>query len=286
MAETTTPVPVPQRHSAASSPPATPRQVEPRAYLSQRVAEGLSQYILEGGFPPRAPLPPEGALAGQFGVSRASIREAVKMLAARGLIEVKHGVGLFVSPSTHQSLSDAMSLLLQRERVGPDVLLEARQLIEVEIAGLAAKRATAEDLQTLEASLARLGRGDRPLEEQIDADTEFHAALARAAHNPVFLAVNEAVRKPLAESMRATYPVDGGPAQRFREHAAIYEAVRTRRSRAARAAMVLLLETTAGAIQRSTGQGQDTPPAQEIGRLDEPAVQDTGTHRKEINRAR
>jgi GntR family transcriptional repressor for pyruvate dehydrogenase complex len=231
----------------------------PRAYLSDQVANELSRLIVDGTFGPETALPSEGALATRFGVSRASVREAVKMLAARGLIQVRHGVGLFVSGATAQPVSDALELLLARERVGPDAQLEARRLVVVEIAGLAAERATSEDLRRVEEALAGLGRTDQPIEAQIAADTEFHVALARAAHNPVYLAVGEAVRKPLAESMRATYPVDGGPARRHREHAGIFQAVRARRPSEARAAMAHLLETSAEAIRRSAETPRTTP---------------------------
>jgi GntR family transcriptional repressor for pyruvate dehydrogenase complex len=221
-----------------------------RPRLREKVTERLASWIVDGAFSPGEMLPPEGELATRLGVSRATVREAVKTLAARGLIEVRHGGGLLVGASSAAPVSDALALLLQRRRVGPEALLEARQLLEVEIAGLAAERATPADLAELEAALADLGRDDRPLEAQIAADTRFHLALARAAHNPVYLAVSEAVRAPLVESMRATYPVDGGPARRQREHRAIFDAVRARRRAAARAHMVLMLDTTAEAIRR------------------------------------
>jgi GntR family transcriptional repressor for pyruvate dehydrogenase complex len=216
------------------------------------VTQRLADWIVDQRLPPGAMLPPEGELAARFGVSRATVREVVKVLVARGLIEVRHGVGLFVGHSTERPLSEALALLVQRERVGPEALLEARLLLEVEIAGLAAVRATADDLVAMEQALADLGRVDAPLDAQTAADAEFHLALARAAHNPIFVAVGEAVRKPLLESMRATYPLDGGPAHRHREHAAVYEAVRAQQPEAARLAMLRMLETSAAAIRRTT----------------------------------
>jgi len=221
-----------------------------RPHLREKVTERLAAWILGGPFVPGQLLPPEGELATRLGVSRATVREAVKTLAARGLIEVRHGAGLLVGASTADHVGDALTLLLQRRHVGLEALLEVRQLLEVEIAGLAAERATAVDLAELEAALADLGRDARPLEAQIAAATRFHLALARATHNPVYLAFSEAVRIPLVESMRATYPVDGGPARRQREHAAIFDAVAARRPAAARAHMVLMLDTTAAAIRR------------------------------------
>jgi GntR family transcriptional repressor for pyruvate dehydrogenase complex len=226
------------------------RAEQARPRLDESVAHRLATWILEAPVAPGQMLPSEGELAVRFGVGRSTMREAVRRLAAQGLVEVRHGVGLFARDSTAQSLSDALARLLRRKRVGPETLLEARQLLEVEIAGLAAERATAADLAALEDALGRLGKLDVPLEQQIAADGEFHLALARAAHNPLYLAVSEAVRRPVLESMRATYTVDGGPARRQREHAAIFRAVRNGRPAAARAAMVLMLETTAEAIRR------------------------------------
>lgn len=228
----------------------TPIRALPRASLAEQVANELSRLIVDGTFPPESAMPSEGQLAERFGVSRASVREAVKMLAARGLIQVRHGVGLFASGSSYKPVTDALQLLFQREHVAPEELVEVRRLLEVEIAGLAAERATGEDLERIAAALEDLGQLDAPVEAQIAADTEFHVALARAAHNPIYLAVSEAVRQPLAASMRATYPLDGGPAHRYQEHATVFQAVRSRRPADARQAMAGMLETSALALER------------------------------------
>jgi GntR family transcriptional repressor for pyruvate dehydrogenase complex len=214
------------------------------------VAEALEELIVGGRLAAGAPLPPEAVLAARFHVSRVSLREAIRMLAARGLIEVRHGVGLFVAGASPRPVSDAITLLLRRERAAPEDLLEVRRLLEVEIAALAAQRATGEDLARLAEALAELGRTDQPLEAQIAADAAFHLALASAAHNPVFLAISEAVRQPLLESMRVTYPADDGPSHRQREHAAIFDAVRRHRLEDARTAMRCMLDVSAEAMRR------------------------------------
>ncbi|MBI3969701.1 MAG: FadR family transcriptional regulator [Chloroflexi bacterium] len=216
--------------------------------LHEQIAAQLADWIVESRFAPGQALPPEVELAARFGVSRATVREAAKTLVARGLITVRHGVGLEVNGASTRPVADALALLLRRERAGLVDLLETRRLLEVEIAGLAAERATAEDLRALERALSRLGRASDPLSDQVAADAAFHEMLARAAHNTVMVAISEAIHEPLLRSMETTYPVDGGPARRVREHEAMYRAVAARSPEAAREATRALLATTEAAL--------------------------------------
>src|SRR5439155_11441488 len=91
------------------------RPERPRLRLHEEVTQQLAEWIVAVRLAAGSALPSEGELAARFGVSRATVREAVKVLAARGLIEVRHGVGLFVGGSTAQPVSDALTLVVQRD---------------------------------------------------------------------------------------------------------------------------------------------------------------------------
>ncbi len=117
---------------------------EPR--LSDKVAELLLETIFRRGLQPGDRLPSERELGEQFGVSRTVVREAVRELAAKGLIEVRTGSGLRVAAVDAAAVSESMSLYLRGGSVDFARVHEVRRLLEVEIAGLSAERATAEQI--------------------------------------------------------------------------------------------------------------------------------------------
>ena len=106
---------------------------------------------------------PEAVLAQRFHVSRVSMREAVRLLVGRGLIEVRMG-GLFVASASPKPVSDALTLLLRRQRAKKSSW-RCGGLLEVEIAALAAQRATEDDLVQMAAVLGELGATSRPVED-------------------------------------------------------------------------------------------------------------------------
>jgi GntR family transcriptional repressor for pyruvate dehydrogenase complex len=130
-------------------------------------------------------LPPERELAAQFGVSRVTVRDALRALEATGLVEIRVGArgGAFVSVPTGSVVGQAMSDMMLMAAVSPEDIVEARLLVELGTVTLACARATDEDLEALRALVQRA-------REQLEAGTytrelswEFHELLARAAHN-------------------------------------------------------------------------------------------------------
>lgn len=165
--------------------------IEREERLSNRVAKRLEELILSGVLEPEEPLRSERELGEMFGVSRTVVREAIHNLAARDLIEIRPGSGSCVIGPTTKAVSEALSLLL-RSRTKEflvDHLHEVRRLLEKEIAGLAAVRATQEDVMALEANLRRLAAANDAHDQEICAklDVEFHRGLAVGTHNPLFL---------------------------------------------------------------------------------------------------
>lgn len=154
----------------------------------EQVADQLRDLILSGEVAPEQRLPNEAALAAQFGVSRPTIREALRELSAMSLIRTTKGAsgGSFVTVPTVENISRSLStnihLLSRSEHVSLDEFLEARDLLEVAAARLAASRRTEEDLEKLRAAIPG-SRAELPRDEQFSYNQLFHSTLVLAADN-------------------------------------------------------------------------------------------------------
>lgn len=204
-----------------------------------RVTRQLRELILEHDLRPGDVLPPERELGELFGVSRTVVREAVKSLAAKGLVDVRRGHGTVVTFPDVELVAETIADMLRSEgseQVAFTRVHEVRRLLEVEIAGLAAERRLPEDIVQLRERLLALESRREPV-EWARQDIDFHAALARAAHNPLLSALLGSMTQVLLE-VRLTagrLPDTQQRAQPF--HRALYEAVAGGAPGAARKAM-------------------------------------------------
>lgn len=160
--------------------------------LSDDIVERLEAMILEGSLKSGERLPPERALAEQFGVSRPSLREAIQKLAARGLLVSRQGGGTYVAETLGSTFSDPLLQLLENNPEAQRDLLELRHTLEGSCAYYAALRATEVDherlrkaFEALQDCYARQDEASR--EEEGAADARFHLAIAEASHNAVLL---------------------------------------------------------------------------------------------------
>jgi GntR family transcriptional repressor for pyruvate dehydrogenase complex len=171
-----------------------------------------------------------------FRVSRTVVREALSTLAGRGLVEVKHGKGVFVAEPTGTSILDPAMLHLAAATDTHNIL-EARMVIEVAAAELAATRATAADLDALQTALDQLAVMPPGSEAAIAADAAFHQAVARASRNPIFAVVVATLTETSrhATQVRSTRP--GEYRRSLESHAQILAAIRERNPLAAKRAM-------------------------------------------------
>lgn len=187
--------------------------------LASRVTRQLETIIVEHRLQPGDRLPSERDLALEFGVSRTVVREAVRALVAKNLLEVRPGSGTLVRRPTMASVANSMALLLRvgQEQVDYEKLHEVRRTLEVEIAGLAAERRTNEDLMHIEKLLAQSPATWDDQERFAQHDLAFHNALAQAAHNEIFLFVLNSLADIMLEVRRIAYTVPGLPqnAQQF-----------------------------------------------------------------------
>lgn len=167
-----------------SSPTSLTLSPVTRSKLAETVAQQLLAEIREKRLEPGTKLPSERELMTAFGVGRSTVREAVNGLAMLGVVEVRHGQGAFVKdPAAGSAPSRGIATALARGVTRE--LFEARRLVEVETARLAAERRTEEDVRTIAATLAEHERAIELGESGVDAAVRFHVEIAEAAHNEV-----------------------------------------------------------------------------------------------------
>lgn len=209
--------------------------------LHRGVVEQVARWIVGGELPPGASLPIEADLAKRFGVSRTVIREAVRVLVAKGLLAVRHGSGMWVQGPDAWDHLDPL-VLFEQVRGGQgegvlDEVLEVRCILEVEAAALAAERRTGDDLAALRTSLAAMAGAVVDPDSYTELDIRFHNEILAAARNRL---LREALR-PVTETLRAgrvlTTRLSGGAAASLRGHEEIQVAIERSDTDAAREAM-------------------------------------------------
>jgi GntR family transcriptional regulator, transcriptional repressor for pyruvate dehydrogenase complex len=206
--------------------------------LSDRVATQMLETIRARDLKPGDRLPTERELAEQFGVSRTVIREAVRSLVGKGVIEARAGRGLSVAAVGGSMVWESMSLMLGHTgSVDYRKVHEVRSLLEVEVARLAAERADDLELGVMATELEQMHDVLTDLDAASIADLEFHRALARATHNELFVVMLEAIQDPMLEIRRTTFALPGRAQSAYDQHLDILEQVERRDPVAAGAAM-------------------------------------------------
>lgn len=154
--------------------------------LSDAVASAILETITAEGLKPGDALPPERELGEHFGVSRTVVREAVRALVAKGIVEARTGSGLRVAAVEGSAVTESLSLFLRSGDVDFEHVHEVRRTIEIAMAGIAARRATHADIDALRAIHARFTSAHADIGEAARVDLEFHGAIAQATHNELF----------------------------------------------------------------------------------------------------
>ncbi len=221
------------------------RRVPGRPYLRQDAADELRRYVLAAGLRPGDRLPSERELGQRLGLSRTSVREAMRFLEHEGLVEVRQGRPAVVRPFDLAAALQPVLVRLTAERHLLRDLLAVRAPLEVLAAREAAGRRRAADLaelrRCLEAMRAHLDGGEDTLEE----DVLFHRILYRAAGNAVLLAFSRAVQDLLTSVREAARQVAAPLERSWRQHTAIYDAVAAGDAATAGAAMERHMEGVA-----------------------------------------
>ena len=223
---------------------------QPRGTSSEQIAFEIRRYIAQHGLRPDDRLGTENELAAEFGVSRPTLREALRLLASSHLVRASRGPGggVFVASTQNEgigrNLSESIATMLETESVSLIELVEARIQLEVPLAGLAAANATDETVAELEAAIAE-GRAYRHVQASDEfrlADARFHREIARTAGNELLRAFTGwtlDVLQPLLVA-RVGPTVDGNTI--LRQHRSVLHAIRRRSPAAAQRAMRRHLE--------------------------------------------
>lgn len=198
--------------------------VQPRESLTQRIVSAIGELIEKERLSSGDQLPPERELAVLLGVSRPALREAVKVLEARGRLVVRHGIGVFVGAST----GDDLALGFSHVPVSIAELFAMREVLEEPAAAWAATAATPDDVERLRSALEAVGQARQPevdYDRLAKLDAEFHMLIVELAKNRFLRQTLDVLQRLLATSMETTLTVPGRLPRSGREHRAVFEAI-------------------------------------------------------------
>lgn len=188
--------------------------------LAARVTDEILATIVGGTYSPDEWLPSERVLGEQFGVSRTVIREAIRVLEAKGVVEVRSGRGARVASVSPDRVSETMSLYLSsaqsRELISPGDIMEVRAALELRLITLACERADEDDLDDLRRNVDAMSVETDPA-RAAELDEEFHRLIAIATHNSLFVtlldSINAAMRPNRLSSLHLTGRIEAAAAQ-------------------------------------------------------------------------
>jgi GntR family transcriptional repressor for pyruvate dehydrogenase complex len=207
--------------------------------LYEQMAEQIKDRILKNELKEGDRLPNEREFAEQFNVSRTVVREAIKSLEKEGLIEVHPGKGTFVSTNIQKAVRGSFSTLMRMERSEDWTdLIEVRELLEPGISFLAAQRAEAKNIEDLEKAVSIMDAALEDAEAYINADNNFHLALARSTQNELLVSLVEPIVGLLTVQRKKIFNTGGGPQRGQFHHHRILEAIRGHAAESARQAML------------------------------------------------
>lgn len=203
-----------------------------------KIVEQVRDLIKEGRLKPGEKLPPEQILAEKFGTSRPSVREALSALEILGITESRRGKGNFIKDNLDTPLYEQKYRELEEEE-SPFEILEARKAVETEIVGLAAKKATKEDIVSIRESLDKMKSAMTNIPRIMEFDREFHINIAKAAHNSLLFSMITYLADLQKEKLwinlkEKSWSIPGRPQKYFEEHTEIFNAIKNKDSKGAR----------------------------------------------------
>jgi DNA-binding FadR family transcriptional regulator len=213
--------------------------------LAQTVLDRLLVFIRNGDLRPGQALPSQHELARALSVSRPVLREAMQALSVMGVVEIRPGSGCYVRDPNASAESEGWDDVFTHQ--GAIEVLEARMVVEVELAGMAAIRATESDFAEMNAILERLKRTLARGRTTVHVTGDFHQAIARAGHNrPLYRMAQLFSQARIVQGMRVEYALPDIAAAEYESHKVLLDAIATRDKDVARAAMRHHLEIAHG----------------------------------------
>jgi GntR family transcriptional repressor for pyruvate dehydrogenase complex len=221
-----------------------------RSRVSEDIVTQILQLMGHGNLTAGSRLPSERELAVRLGVSRPSVREAMRQLELMGVIESRQGAGAFVKQVSDEDLVQPLALLIRGRKHLLNDILETRKVIEPNIARLAAARASAADIADLGNLVARQRTKVEAGQPAIEEDTAFHHGLARASGNHVLLLLVESCMDLLRESRRLNLQSPERARRSTEGHADLLRAIEARDADGAFEAMTRHLDGIEAAIRQ------------------------------------
>lgn len=213
--------------------------------LSQRVVHELGRMIICGEYINDS-LPTEADLCGKFGVSRSAVREAVKMLSAKGLISSKPKQGIRVQPEDQWNIFDPDLLQwLLESKPSLQVLkefLQVRSTIEPGAAALAARDADPASIDNIEKALIRMQKAEVGTKEELEADIAFHVSILYASKNRFYIRLRDFISTALRVSISHTTPIKGNYLEIVEDHTKVFNAIKNRNVERAKQSMFALID--------------------------------------------
>ncbi|HEV2396121.1 MAG TPA: FadR/GntR family transcriptional regulator [Candidatus Sulfotelmatobacter sp.] len=214
----------------------TRRRTPADTRITAKILEKIKRLISTGAISPGGKFPPERELAKEFGVNRASLRQALKVLEIMGVLTQRVGDGTYLSASAESTLKEPIDFLVLLDDLSHHELFETRMIVEPELAARAAQRATAEDLIGLRKAIVAMEHC-RTNQERLDADLAFHECIFRASGNRICHLLFRVIHRNLLTSMSQLSPrVSVERPLTF--HKRIYAAIQERNSEDARRQML------------------------------------------------
>jgi len=221
--------------------------------LVQQAAEHLTERIVNGELSPGDYLPPEQELCQMLGIGRSTLREAMGILESKGLLERQRGVGVRIIDGILQAASSTLQLVMKWRRISlsSEDLYDVRRLYEIQAAAWAAERATQEEIAALGAACDKLRAAREDIAAFVEADMEFHLALARATHNSAVLLLMETVIGFLKETAVSTLNACFEAPRRIELRQRVFEVIKERNPAKASKAMAAYLDETEAMARRA-----------------------------------
>jgi GntR family transcriptional regulator, transcriptional repressor for pyruvate dehydrogenase complex len=236
-----------------AKPPLSDVEAVKRVHRSHAVRDGLLAAIRRGELKPGDSIPSERRLGETFGVSRVSVREAMRSLEAMNLVEVHHGRGAFVSDGPGTRFAEPFTNWLEIHRDAVIDLLKVRGALDELAAGEAARNHDDDDLMRLRGAQSAFaeaaGRDGVSAEELTELDVAFHLAIARAAHSELLLDLESDLHGQLTESRAAMFAPVTRPTDSAAEHATVVDAIARRDETQARIAVAAHIRTVRELIE-------------------------------------
>lgn len=227
--------------------------------LSQGMTQALGRSIVCGHYDRKTSLPSEAELCEQFGVSRSAVREAVKMLSAKGLISSRPRQGIRILPEEYWNIFDTDLLKWSLESM-PSLkvlqeFLQMRIAIEPEAASLAARYADQEAIDAIEAALDRM-RNPANAEQALEADIAFHVSILYASKNRFYIRLRDFTQTALRVSIAHTNTIKGAAETVVEDHTKIFNAIKNRNPERAKSSMFLLIDEALTLIEETLTDGK------------------------------